>query len=141
MSGGFLVDTNVISELAKPRPNESVEQWLRTVEPVAVSSVTVLELTTGVEAVPAGKRRRFFDAWLARLMRDASVVPFDGDAALVAGRMSGELRRSGRAIGVHDLMIAATARTRKLTVATRNVGHFTGLGVSVYDPFTDSHAL
>lgn len=141
MSDRFIVDTNVISESSKARPDENVLRWVATVERITLSSVTVLELASGIEAVAQGKRRQALEGWLAGLMREAHVVPFDRDAALIAASLSGSLRRAGRSIGVHDLMIAATARAERLTIATRNVAHFKGLGVSVYDPFTGSYAI
>lgn len=141
MTGRFLVDTNVVSELAKPKPFESVTSWIRSVEPLSLAAITLYELAFGVEMVPSGKRRRFLEEWLDDLRARADVIPFDAEAAISAARLRGELRRAGREMEKQDLFIAATAKSRRLTIATRNVGHFRGLGVGVYDPFSETYAI
>lgn len=137
----FLVDTNVISELTKPRPSEAVERWLSSLEPTSVAAISLYEISFGVTTMAQGKRRRFIEDWFDRLRAGVQVIPFDADAALAAGRIHGELRRAGRELDKHDLFIAATASAHRMTIATRNVGHFKGLGVQVYDPFTNTYAI
>jgi predicted nucleic acid-binding protein len=68
------------------------------------------------------------------------VVDFDRRAALEAAQIDRETRRRGRTIDAHDLFILASARVRGLSVATRDVAHFRGRGVSVFDPFSGAYA-
>jgi predicted nucleic acid-binding protein len=132
----FLLDTNVVSELARTSPAPAVVGWLSTQRSVCVSSVTVFELSAEIERLRAGNRRSFLEAWLAELLAEAvEVLPFDQDAALSASRLEARARSNGRAIEVRDLIIVATADAAGLTLATHNVEHFSGLGVLVVDPF------
>ncbi len=136
----FLLDTNVVSETAKPRPAERVLAWIATLERLSISAITAYELSVGVERLPAGRRRRFLSSWLAALLGGrAEVLPFDQDAALQAAAIQAAARRQARSIEERDLFILSVAGARKLTVATRNVADFRGHGVAVYDPFEDAH--
>ncbi len=141
IAGRYIVDTDVISETARPRPDAAVIRWLAREESIALASITVYELARGVEAKPAGKRKEFLAAWLARVLGSGvSVIAFGRDAALQAAQIERDARRRGRSIAAHDLFILASARTSNLAVATRNVSHFRGHGVTIFDPFTDSYA-
>jgi toxin FitB len=135
---GWLLDTNVVSETAKPSPDSRVLAFLDAVEGAQVSSVTVFELERGVELLPPGKRRRQLAEWLALTLGGPyPIVPFDLDIARAAARLEVHLRRAGRGIELRDLFIAATAAKRGLRLATRNVAHFKGLGLELVDPFSD----
>jgi predicted nucleic acid-binding protein len=136
----FLVDTDVISETTKPRPHPAVIEWLADQAEIFVSAVTVFELARGIERVPAGKKREFLEAWFVELLQAAvGVLPFDVGSAIAAARLEADRRRSGRAIDTRDLFILASAKAKGAPLATRNVAHFKGFGVEVYDPFT-AHA-
>lgn len=138
----FVIDTDVLSETARPSPDARVMAWLASQGAVALSAVTVYEVARGVERLPAGKKRRFLEAWLARLLDGTfEVVPFDQDAAHAAAHLERDARARGKAIDTRDLFILATAKARRLALATHNVADFRGLGVSIYDPFTDVHGL
>ena len=140
-AGRFVVDTDVISETARPRPDPAVVRWLAREESIALAAITVYELARGIEVKPSGKKKEFLAAWLARVLASGlDVVAFDGEAALVAAHVERDARRRGRSIAVHDLFILASAKTRGLAVATRNVAHFRGHGVTIFDPFTDTYA-
>jgi toxin FitB len=133
----YLVDTNVISETAKSRPDASLVRWLSEQVQIALSVVTLYELATGIQRLPRCRKRSYLESWLARLLEQANeLLPFDADAALVAARFDAEGRRLGRTIEPRDLFILATAHTRGLKIATRNLAHFKGFGVVVYDPFS-----
>lgn len=138
----FIVDTDVISETARPDPAPRVIAWLATEIEFALSAVTAYELARGIEALAAGRRRRFLEAWLGRLLDGSiEIVGFERDAALVAARLERDARRRGVPIDTRDLFILASARARGLAVATRNLAHFRGHGVPIYDPFADLHAV
>jgi predicted nucleic acid-binding protein len=138
----FVVDTDVISETARSSPNDAVVRWLASQSTVALAAVTVYELARGVQLAPAGKRKRFLEEWLGRLLSSPiDVLAFDRETALAAARMGTSAGRRGRTIDAHDLFIAASASVRGLGVATRNVAHFRGLGLAVFDPFTGTYAV
>lgn len=142
MSLKFVVDTDVISETARPRPDPAVTRWLEAEGRWAISSITVFELSRGIQLLAAARRRAHMDEWLARLLeRSAEVLDFDRAAALEAARLSVRAQRSGKGLQTSDLLIAACATARGLSVATHNVAHFSGLGISVFDPFTGSWSI
>ena len=136
MSDGWVIDTDVVSETAKQRPDPNVMSWLAGLAVVSLSSVTVYELARGVARLARGRRRQFLEAWLAALLEGADVLPFAREEALVGARIEAEARRQRRSVDAHDLFILATARARGLTVATRNLDHFVDFGVPVFNPFT-----
>jgi toxin FitB len=137
----YVVDTDVISETTKPLPSRSVAAWLADQPAVLLSAITVYELARGIERVNAGKKRQFLDAWFARLLdAPVKVLPFGVEAALAAAQLEADARRRGRSIDTRDLFILASAKARGAPLATRNVAHFRGQGIEVYDPFTGSAA-
>lgn len=136
----YLLDTNVLSETARPAPQPSVVTWLRSLPALLVPAVGVYELAAGIERLAAGRRRAFLEAWLAELLgSDPEVLPFDRDAALGAATLEADARRRGRPVEQRDLLILAIAKSRGLGVATRNVEHFRGFSIPIYDPFEDAH--
>ena len=138
----FLLDTNVVSEIAKTSPDPKVMTGLSTQPSICISSMTVFELSAGIAQLRPGKRREFLEAWIAELLADnVEVVPFDQQAALTAARLQARGHARGRSIELRDLFILATAEAADLTVATRNVDHFAGYGVPVFDPFSNLRAL
>jgi toxin FitB len=137
----YVVDTDVISETTKPAPNRSVVAWLAGQTAIFLSAITVYELGRGIERVHQGRKRQFLDAWLVQLLDAAvSILPFGADAAIAATRLEADARRSGRSIDTRDLFILASAKANGLPIATRNLSHFRGHGVEVFDPFTGSAA-
>ena len=136
----YLIDTNVISEARKQgRANRGVIEFFRNVtapdDPLYLSVVTVGELRRGVELLRHrgdGAQAQRLDVWLSDVIehyRD-HILPFDGDAAQVWGRL-----RVPHPEHELDKQIAATALVNNLTVVTRNSAHFQGTGVSLIDPF------
>ena len=86
----------------------------------------------------AGRRRSLLEDAFTRMLEEdfeGRVLPFDSAAAHAAGRIAAERRRSGRAVEIRDLQIAGIAVARKASVATRNVRHFQGLGLTIIDPW------
>src|SRR6185436_2595216 len=131
----YLLDTNVLSETIRRRPDPRVVDWVRRVPRLLIASVAVYELARGIERLPSGRKRVFLASWFAELLASASeIVPFDRAAALECAVIEANARQHRRTIEHRDLMILATARSRGLGVATRNVRHLRGAGVPLYDP-------
>lgn len=131
----YLVDTNVLSELPRPRPDPRVLSWLQGQSAIAISVVSVEELVFGVARAPAA-RRPTLNRWLDSVL-DAAAQILDVTAGVA--RAAGELRASreaaGRRVAQADMLIAATAVIHGLTLATRNVRDFADCGVALVDPF------
>lgn len=137
----FLLDTNVVSEWTKPRPNPGVIEWLTQVDEDAVflSVMTFAELRHGIERLPAGDRRRRLDEWLRNdlpLRFEERIVGVDGAIADEWGRVVARRESRGRPISAMDGLIAATAQVHSLTVVTRNATDFQGSVKSVLSPWT-----
>ncbi len=132
----YLLDTNVVSELRKPKPHGAVIAWIRAIpdDQLFVSALTLGELQAGAERTRRQDQEKAeaIEAWIDQLSKAYEVISMDGSmfrewARLMEGR-SDHL--------VEDAMIAATARIRGFIVATRNVRDFRGLAVEVFNPFT-----
>lgn len=131
----YLLDTNVVSELRKPRPHGAVLAWLQAVDEAQlfVSAVTLGEIQAGIELTREqdAKKAQEIEAWLERLSDAYNVLPMDAAAFRHWARL---MHRKSDTL-YEDAMIAATARAHGLTVVTRNVADFKALGVAVIDPF------
>lgn len=136
----FLLDTMVVSEAAKPRPNSGVVTWLGAQDPwdLAVSVLTFGEIQRGVERMAEGRRRTELSKWLAAALPGQfgeRVLPVDLDVALAWGALTTESERMGRPLHVVDGLLLATARVHGLTLVTRNVNDFGRRGVPVHNPY------
>lgn len=138
----IVLDTNVISEMAKPRPKQSASAgaWLEAqlVENLCVTSVTYAELLAGLYVVPDGKRRRAMVAATDAVVMvdlDGRILPFDAGCAGAFARISAERRVRGLSTHTADLQIAAIAMTYGAAVATRNVADFGAEGLVVINPW------
>jgi predicted nucleic acid-binding protein len=136
----IILDTNVISELARIDPEPNVVTWLDSLPAaeVATTAITAAELLYGVACLPDGRRRaalvETIDALINEDFRDR-VEPFDGLAAeqyatVVVGR-----EKKGRPISTADAQIAAICRVYRATLATRNTGDFTDTGIDLINPW------
>jgi len=138
----FLLDTNVVSESAKPRPNPGVVAWLAGVEEESVflSVITLTELRYGVDRLAPGQRRRRLDRWLQQelpLRFEGRILPIDALVADVCGRLVAHTESVGRPIEARDAFIAATAQVHRLTLVTRNASHFETTVKSILTPWTE----
>ena len=138
----YLVDTNVISAAAPSRPvSTALIEWMDTHSAsLFMSAVTVAEIEDGIAKLRReGARRKSADltAWLDTVLHlyGDRVLAFDAATARIAGAMSDRARGLGHAPGLADIIVAATARHRGLTILSRNVKHFGPLGVAIVDPF------
>ena len=131
----YLVDTNVVSDLRRPRPHGAVIAWLESVADthLHLSAVTIGELQSGVEITrdQDPERAAEIERWLEQVADTWNILPMDARTFRRWAKLMH--RRPDRLI--EDAMIAATAVTHDLTVATRNVRDFEVLGVRTFDPF------
>ena len=138
----LVLDTNVVSELMKERPNPDVLRWVdnQLTDNLFVTSVTEAEIRTGIAILPEGERQRGLAASAERLFSvlfSERILPFDSDAARAYAMLAADRRVAGRPISQSDCQIAAIARCRGASVATRDVDDFEGSGIEVINPWTD----
>jgi predicted nucleic acid-binding protein len=128
----WLVDTNVVSEFARPRPDAGVVKWARGIERVSISAVTVEEIAFGMSWKPDERIR----TWLSRFLAEAcDVISVSQAIAEEAGVMRGTFRTAGITRTQADMLIAATASVHGLTLVTRNVRDFAACRIKVFNPF------
>jgi toxin FitB len=123
----WLLDTNTVSELNKPRPFEGLLEWLEMNEwTSAISAVSIGEMVSGIERMPEGKRRRSLERSLKYLRDDygGKILEFTEGVAIDWGRLVAEAHKRGRRLPVLDSQIEATAIHFGLTVVTRNGSDF-----------------
>lgn len=136
----IVLDTNVLSELLKPAPDENVKVWVER-KPIAslfISTLTQAEILYGVALLPDGKRKNGLLAATHTLFSKGfagRILPFDTDAAVMYPQIAATRRRMGRPISQFDAQIAAIARSRGGPVATRNVDDFSDCGIEVINPW------
>jgi hypothetical protein len=134
-----ILDTNVLSALMYAAPHRNVITWLDRQPRTSIwtTSITVLEIRFGLQAMPAGKRRsaliQSFQELLAKI--DHRVVPFDIMAAEQAGDLMASRHKKGRPGDLRDTMIAGIAMAQHATLATRNTAHFEDIPVPLVDPW------
>jgi len=138
----FLLDTDVVSEWVKPRPNAGVVAWLAEADEdrIFVSVITLAELRYGIERLAAGHRRRRLDEWLRHelpLRFEGRVLSIDAAIADAWGKIVARSEAVGRPIGVTDAFIAASAEVHGLTLVTRNASDFEPTLKSIVNPWTE----
>jgi predicted nucleic acid-binding protein len=129
----WLADTNVLSELVRPRPNGGIVDWARTVGRVSVSAITIEEILFGLAWKP---NRKIYEWFMRFFATDCDVLPITQAIAERSGALRGELRSRGITRTPADILIAATAQIHHLTLVTRNVRDFEGIRVELLNPFS-----
>jgi hypothetical protein len=141
----ILLDTNVLSELMRGAPWAGVEQWLAT-QPqpgLFICAITEAELRYGLALLPAGRRRSALAAEIEAMLAEdfaGRILPFDSAAARAFAEIAAERRQAGRPISQADAQIAAIARSRGASLATRNVADFERCGIEVINPWEGARA-
>ena len=138
----IVLDTNVVSELMRPSPSSNVVDWVAGQAPpnLYLSTISEAELRYGVEILPAGERRNRLLAEVEGMLQEdfaGRILPFDSAAAQAYAVVAATRRAAGHPINHADCQIAAIARCRGASVATRDVDDFEGCGIDVIDPWTD----
>ena len=137
---GYLLDTCVLSELAKVRPAIPVIEWFEAQEEASLflSVLTLGELQKGIEKCPEPDRRARLQAWLSSKLLprfQGKLLPVCERSALVWGRLSAQAELAGNPLPLIDLLLASTASVHRLTVATRNIRDFERCSVAVFNPW------
>ena len=138
---GFLVDTNIPSELTKSHPSKQVDRFLRhSKNRVFISVFSIGEIRKGIACLPISNRRAGLEDWL-----DNEILPWFGNRILPVtlsiaerwGELSAHLRAIGRPRPVMDTVIAATALTHDLILVSRNVKDYMDTGLTVFNPWEE----
>ena len=137
---GFLLDTNCISELVRPKPDLRVTQWMDGADEslLYLSVLTLGEIRKGVAGLAQGKRRTHLETWLdvdLQARFSGRIVPIDSEIADRWGSLVADSKRKGKALSVIDGLLAATALHYNLTVVSRNAADFTATQVQVLNPW------
>ena len=136
----ILLDTNVVSEPMRQRPDPRVQDWLdaQAIETLFLSTISLSKLLLGVESLPTGRRRRALAAALGEQivsLFDDRILPFDVVAAEAYAKVVTHARGQGHAISVADGQIAGIAASRNLSVASRDEVPFRAAGLAVINPW------
>ena len=134
---GFLLDTNVLSEMTREVPHPGVIAFLAEQEDLWLPSLVVHELEYGVQLLPQGRRRVHLQAMLTSIISTYAdrILALDRPAAESAARLRAQARRMGRPLDLGDALIAGIAQSNVLTIATRNVRDFDYVEVAVFSPW------
>ena len=136
----YLLDTCVLSEFTRRRPEEKVVRWLDSIdeEKLYVSVVTIGEIQHGVERLPESHRKTALLTWLNNELIsrfEDRILPLDTPTMYLWGSLIARMEQIGQPVGVMDSLITATALQNNLIVATRNVADFLPCGVQVINPW------
>lgn len=137
---GFLLDTNCVSELIRPRPDRRVMEWTEAANEASLylSVLTLGEIRKGLATLPQGTRRTRLESWLEVDLKarfHGRILPIDDAVADRWGLLTAEAKGKGRTLPVIDGLLAATALHHNLTVVSRNVSDFARARVLVLNPW------
>ncbi len=138
----FLLDTNVVSEWLKPKPNPGLMQWTDSADEdrIFLSVVSLAELRYGIQRIASGKRQRRLEDWLRHdlpIRFEGRILPIDPHVADACGRIVRRYELLGRPIEAMDAFLAATAEVHRLTLVTRNISDFVVLK-HLLNPWTEN---
>jgi predicted nucleic acid-binding protein len=132
----YLLDTNIISNVTRPAPSESLVAWMseQSDEDLFISSLTVAEIQRGILEKPSGKKRKELEQWFSgsegpQALFSGRVLPFDEKAALIWAKLMADGRAAGRQRNALDMVIAAVAEANGCVLVTDNEKDFAGIKV------------
>jgi toxin FitB len=136
----IILDTNVVSEPLKPKPDAAVLNWLDAQDPqtLSITTINLAELLAGIELMPAGRKRTALRSALdSQIMPlfDGRILQFDVKAAAVFAHINARVQSQGAAISFADCAIAAIAQVNNFSVATRNLRDFKSTGLTLLNPW------
>ena len=135
----IILDSNVLSELMRPKPEARVLAWLDRQPQTSIwtTSVTVLEIRFGLQVMPTGRRRALYTQGFEGLLDeiDHRVAPFDAEAAQQASTLMASRKLKGRPRELRDTMIVGIVLARHATLATRNVSRFDDVSATLINPW------
>lgn len=139
----IVLDTNVISELMRPAPDDGVKAWISAKDPLelAVTTITVAEIQRGIVRLPKGRQRKRLEEKFSAFVEEAftgRLLVFDQAAAYACGEVSAARERKGLHADAVDMMIAAIVKTAQATLATRNIGDFEQCGITLANPWQNT---
>ena len=134
----WLIDTNILSEPVRVRPDQRATEWVA--EHIAqnyTAAFCIAEIRYGIELLPEGARKTRFDNWLAAVENSLGdrILRFDTRVAHLWGRLQARLEKAGTQIELQDSYIAAIAERHNLIIATRNTADFDRAGLRTFNPF------
>jgi predicted nucleic acid-binding protein len=135
----IILDTNVLSELMRPKPDETVSRWVsqQSISSLFITTITQAEILYGLALLPSGRRRSILEKTVEQMFAEdfnQRVLSFDTSAARAYAKIATKRRAAGRPIDQSDAQIAAIVLTYGATVATRNVSDFEDCGVAILNP-------
>ncbi len=138
----ILLDTNVLSELMRAKPDPNVIAWVdaQRSSDLVISSITVAEILYGIARMPDGKRKDSLYVLASAMFEEdfaGSILAFDADAAVHYADLVAASERSGKIADMGDGQIAAIARLHGARIATRNVRHFEAFGILLVNPWNE----
>ncbi|MBX6369619.1 MAG: PIN domain-containing protein [Rhodospirillales bacterium] len=136
----ILLDTNVLSALMRREADPAVVAWLDAQPPesIWITAITVFEIRFGLAILARGRKRKALEEAFASALEedfDGRVLAFDQAAADAAAAIAARQRQAGRPVEIRDVQIAGIAAARRATLATRNIRHFEGTGITLIDPW------
>lgn len=134
LSTSFLIDTNILSEFVRKRPDPGVLQWAREVRRVAVSVATLEEVYFGLSWKPNPRVRLWLEGFLET---NCEILPVTPEIAKRSGEIRGQFQARGQTRSTADMIIASTAQEHDLTLVTRNVRDFADCGILLLNPFRE----
>lgn len=134
---GYLLDTNVVSELTKERPNPAIIDYLNARDGLWLPAIVVEELELGIQLLPEGHRRTELRGWLSVILADfeSRISPIGRREAECAAVLRARVHRDGGELELGDALIAGTAMANDMAIVTRNVKDFGNLDLTVINPW------
>jgi toxin FitB len=142
----IVIDTNVVSEMMRDKPDLRVAAWLdeQKSDELWLTSINAAELLFGIARLPNGVRKTQVEsALVSTLKEDFSdrILSFDADAAVVFAKLAANREASGKVGSIADTQIAAICMLHGAALATRNVRHFEGIGLSLVNPWAAAETI